>query len=297
MRQVTVRLVCLTALCLAGALACANPVRPAERGGGNQSGVPAGDQTKSSVKQSLVDILRKSPNVMLGVPTDADPSDDFVMDKREFVVSYNRRRNQANWVAWRVTADDLGLEGRSEAFRADQELPSDFSRVGPNEYKGSAYDRGHLCPSSHRTKDHQANALTFLMTNMQPQVHTLNAGPWKSLETYERDLAAEQGKDVYVVAGALFAASPATIGNGVTVPRATFRVTVVLPHGAGLHDVTASTPVYAIEMPNDNSVRGRKWPEFRTAVDNLERDSGYDFLAALPDDIEAQVEARSGRSL
>jgi endonuclease G len=130
------------------------------------------------------------------------------------------------------------------------------------------------------------------MTNMQPQVHTLNAGPWKSLETYERDLAANQQNDVYVVAGPLFSTSPTTIGHGVAIPRATFRVTVVLPRGAGLHNVTASTPVFAIEMPNDTSVRGRKWPEFRTAVDDMERDSGYDFLAALPDDVEAQVEAR-----
>ena len=63
-------------------------------------------------------------------------------------------------------------------------------RVFPVDYTRSGYDRGHLCPSSHRTRDSETNAATFLMTNMHPQVHALTAGPWKSAETYERNLAA-----------------------------------------------------------------------------------------------------------
>jgi len=228
---------------------------------------------------------------MLGVPSDADPSDDLLMDKGVFVVSYNRKRNQANWVAWRLTADDLGDVGRSESFRPDPELPADFYRVQANDYRGSGYDRGHLCPSSHRTRDRSSNLTTFLMTNMQPQVHALNAGPWKSLEAYERDLAAEQGKDVYIVAGALFTATPEAIGHNVAVPRATFRVTVVLPHGAALADVTGFARLYAVVMSNDGSVKGRKWPEFGTVVDDVERDSGYDFLGSLPNPLEEQLEA------
>jgi len=132
-----------------------------------------------------------------------------------------------------------------------------------------------------------------LMSNMQPQLRALNAGPWKSLETHERELASKQGKHVYVVAGGLFADNPATIASKVPVPKANFRVTVVLEPGMATRDVTAQTPVYAIEMPNDVTVRGRKWTEFQVEVDDIELRTGYDFLTELPDPVEANVEARA----
>jgi endonuclease G len=225
------------------------------------------------------------------MPTDADPSDDFIMDKGAYVLSYNRTRGLANWVAWRLTADDLGTEERADDFRADDQLPPDFYRVLPSDYARSGYDRGHMCPSSHRTKDAASNSLTFSMTNMQPQVHSLNAGPWKSLETYERELAGKLGKDVYVIAGGVFTTGPKTIGQGVAVPRSNYRITVVIPHGLGPADVTAATPVYAVEMPNDASAKGHKWAEFSVSVDEIEQDTGYNFLSALPDTVEDGVEA------
>jgi len=42
------------------------------------------------------------------------------------------------------------------------------------------------------------------MTNIQPQLHSLNAGPWKSLETWERKLVSDAGKELYIVAGGMF---------------------------------------------------------------------------------------------
>jgi endonuclease G len=52
-----------------------------------------------------------------------------------------------------------------------------------------------------------------------------------------------------------------------------------------------ATPLYAEEMPNDESVRGKPWTTFAVSVDEIERDTGYDFLAALPDNVEAPLEA------
>ena len=273
---------------LATTTACAgdNAARPHES---NAPPAPAQPQNEADAYAAL----RGSPHVLLGIPTDADPKDDYLMDKGAYVVSYSRGRNLANWVAWRLTADDLGPEERANNFRADDDLPPDFYRVRPTDYEGSGFDRGHLCPSSHRTKDASANSLTFLMSNMQPQIHSLNAGPWKSLETHERELASKLGKHVYIVAGGLFADNPLTIASKVPVPKANFRVTVVLEPEMAARDVTAQTPVYAIEMPNDGSVRGRKWTEFQVEVDDVELRTGYDFLTELPDAVEASVEARA----
>lgn len=203
-----------------------------------------------------------SVHVPLGTPVDADPSDDIVLDETFFVLSYSADRRVPNWVSWRLARDDLGDFDRSDRFHADTLLP-----------------QGKV-----------ATVATFVMTNMQPQLHTLNAGPWKSLGTWERKLAGEQGKTLHVVAGGTFDATPARIASGVAVPKANYRITVVLDHAST--NVTTTTPVYAVVMPNADEVKGHKWTEYMTSVDKVERATGYDFLSEVPDDVENVVEAR-----
>ena len=115
-------------------------------------------------------------------------------------------------------------------FRADDLLPAGLYRVTENDYRGSGYERGHLCPSAGRTGTVEANDATFLMTNMQPQLHALNAGPWSVLETYGRQLA-RAGKQVAIVAGGIFHAQTTTIGPGIALPSANFKVLLVLMPG------------------------------------------------------------------
>ena len=95
--------------------------------------------------------------------------------------------------AWRAKRTCDRYRGRSDRFHADTLLPPGITLVGKDDYAGTGYDRGHMCPSAHRTASEEANVATFVMTNMQPQLHTLNAGPWKSLETWERKLASTSG--------------------------------------------------------------------------------------------------------
>jgi len=271
-------------------LGCAWPLLVSCGGPGRATSADAAAPT--SVKEATGPTsLGNSPHVRFGVPVDGDSSDDYLMDKGAYVLSYNRARGSANWVAWRLRADDLGTTARADNFQADNQVPPDFRRIVPSDYTRSGYDRGHLCPSAHRTKDKATNSETFLMSNMLPQVHALNAGPWKGVETYERELVAKDGRDVYVVAGGLFAPTPTTIGHGVAVPIATFRVTIVVQPGSGPNDVSEVTPLFAVEMPNDASAKGRKWSEFRVSVDQVERDTGYDYLSEVPDEVEDTVEA------
>jgi len=157
-------------------------------------------------------------NVLLGIPLDANPSDDYLIDRDFWVASYNPERLEPNWVAWRLVAEDLGNVDRRNTFRADDTLPADFKKVGKNDYRRSGYDRGHVCPSADRTTTIEANDSTFLMSNMHPQLPPLNEVRWKQLEGKERDLAAG-GKQLQIVAGGIFSATPKTIGPGVAVPH------------------------------------------------------------------------------
>lgn len=232
-----------------------------------------------------------SPHLVLGLPVDADPSDDTILDRGQYVISYNDKLHDPNWVAWRLTKDDLGDVDRTNDFRPDDDLPAGFLKVKPGDYAHSGYDQGHMCPSSHRTATKEMNSITFLMSNMQPQLGTLNRGAWARAEAAERDLAAG-GKVVFIVVGGIFSQSSQKIGRGIAVPDENFRVTVVLEPGEGAQDVSDKTEVYGVIMPNDGSTKGHTWTEFKTSVDEVEKKSGYDILSEVEDGVEAVVEAR-----
>jgi endonuclease G len=234
--------------------------------------------------------LPHNPNLELGTPRDSNPADDLILDRGAYVLSYNNSRRVPNWVAWRLRREDLGSAERSNGFHPDHLLPSTFKPVEPEDYEHTGFDRGHMCPSAHRTASEALNKITFLMTNMQPQLHALNAGPWKTAETHERLLAMQLSKELYIVAGGIF--EDAATRSGISIPKANFRVTVVLDRGQSAKDVSAITPVYGLVMPNEASVHERAWTEYQVTVDSIEAATGYDFLSVLPDDIENLVEGR-----
>lgn len=231
-----------------------------------------------------------SVHLALGTPTDSDPSDDLLLDHQVFVVSYNPTRRVANWVAWRLVADDLGQARRQDNFHADELLPRHLPAVLPRDYTGSGYDRGHLCPSGDRTKTQAENLETFVMTNMHPQAPALNRGPWKGLEEHARRLAGG-GRQVFIVAGGLFEAAGPTIGPGVSVPCASFKILVVLERGQRAQDVDATTTTYAVIMPNSGEVSRTRWPKYLASIDEVERQSGYDFMSRVPKAIQRVIEA------
>jgi endonuclease G len=255
----------------------------------SESGSP--EKQKPPSRGKTEHALEASPHLAFGIPHDKDESDDLILDHGVYVVSYNRNLNVPNWVSWKLDASDLGDADRQNNFRSDDDLPGDVFRVAPKDYSKSGYDKGHMCPSAQRTATVETNSLTFLMTNMQPQVHALNGGPWSRLESFERKLADEQNKDVYIVAGGIFDAKPRRTEHKIAIPRANFRITLVLDHGQELSDVTTDTPLYAVEMPNDDTASDHKWTDFRVKVDRIERDTGYDFLSKLPDEVEKRLES------
>jgi len=148
-----------------------------------------------------------------------------------------------------------------------------------------------MCPSGDRTRDAEQNSLTFLMTNMLPQVHELNDGPWKKLEEYERAMANEADAELYIVAGGIFADTQPTIGHGVSVPISTYKVIVVLHAGQTATDVGSRTKVVAAVMPNDRTAGSHAWTDFLTSVDEVETATGYDFLSRVSEATQRVIEA------
>jgi endonuclease G len=231
-----------------------------------------------------------------GMPVDADPSDDYILTKPQYVVSYNRNRNLPNWVAWNLNATQLGTAPRCDCFSPDPQLPDEFLHVTTSDYTGSGYDRGHMVTSSQRNYSPAENAVTYLMTNILPQAPDNNQGPWEVMESYLTDLAKSQGKELYIVSGGTWSAGSKYLTNStgvkIPIPDSTWKIVVIMPAGQGLANVTSASSIQVIAamFPNVQGIRSVDWNTYRTTVRKIEQTTGYNFLSALPDDIEEMVE-------
>lgn len=282
--------------------------------------LPSGRPSRPTVAAPPTPVIPAPPtepgtsvHLALGTPTDGSPQDELLLIKPQYVVSYNRFRNDPNWVAWRLTAADLGTVGRTQrTFSPDPQLPPGVYQVHHRDYAGGGYDHGHLCPSAERTASFDDNAATFLTTNIVPQRHAINAGAWGALERWSVEQA-RAGWDLFIVAGGLWEASCATdrsrqgnvpdeacpsVGRSpdparrVAIPVSTWKVIVLVPRGRALDAVTPSSLVVAVEMPNEAG-SGNDWRRYVVSVDALEARTGYDLLARLPAAVQLQVEART----
>ena len=232
-------------------------------------------------------------NILLGMPSRAAKNpDDFLVERPQFVMSYNKSDGGPNWVSWHLDASTLGDVQRGN-FRPDPLLPPDW-QIRPNDYRASGYDRGHVCPSGDRTATEEDNDATFVMSNMLPQTAALNQHLWKSLEDYSRELVS-QGNELYVVAGGIGSAE--RIGGGkVNVPKQCWKVAVVLPDGDGdLSRIDGNTRVIAVLMPNQQSdaVAQAEWSQYSTSVAQIEKATGLDFFAELPASVRRKLESKS----
>jgi endonuclease G len=213
-------------------------------------------------------------------------------------MSYNRSNGGPNWVSWRLEKSDLGTVRRGD-FLPDPLLPPDM-QIRPSDYRGSGYDRGHVCPSGDRTRSREDNTATFVMSNMLPQAAALNQQVWADLENYSRSLVRSGANELYTIAGGWGSAE--RIANGkVNVPSVCWKIILVLPQGDNdLQRIKADTRVIAVSMPNRErpEIADSKWSQWITSVAQLEKTTGYDFLSALPDSIERALEQKvdSGRA-
>lgn len=236
-------------------------------------------------------------SLLLGNPSNAgSKADDCLIERPQHAMSYNASNGGPNWVAWHLEKRDLGKVRRGD-FLPDPLLPPDL-QIRPTDYRGSGYDRGHVCPSGDRTRTRRDNTATFVMSNMLPQAAALNQHVWKDLEDYSRSLV--RTNELYIVAGGSGSAERIARGK-VNVPTVCWKIIVVLPLGDNdLNRITAKTRVIAVSMPNRDraEIAESKWSDWITSVAQIEKTTGYDFLSALPDNIERVLEQKvdSGRA-
>jgi endonuclease G len=207
--------------------------------------------------------------------------EETVVIHRAFSLCYSEEHEQSKWVAYRLTAEMCSNNGeeRTNNFREDKSITG--GSATPEDYKGSGFDRGHLCPAGDMGWSEETMSESFLMSNMSPQLPGFNRGIWKKLETNVREWTKQNG-ELFVVTAGVLKDSLITIGsNKVSVPKYYYKVILDL-----------SLPEYkaiAFVLPNSSSKSSVF--EYAVSIDSLEHLTGIDFFPALPDSLENDLES------
>jgi endonuclease G len=252
-------------------------------------------ETLPPVSSGVDPVVPPSQNLhlTLGNPSNAATGNpnNYLIEREQYALAYNRDRGTANWVSWQLSADWFGDTDRQDNFRQDGGLPAGFYQVTPNDYRRSGYDRGHIVPSADRTASIAANSATFLMTNILPQAPDNNRGVWRELEEYARDLVYQQDRELYILAGGY--GDQGILAQGrLTIPSRLWKVIVVLDQpGQGVAGVSPDSTIIAIDLPNGNDLSD-DWRAYQTTVDRIELATGYDLLSAVPVETQAILEAQ-----
>ncbi len=227
----------------------------------------------------------------LGMPsaavTNTAQPNDYLISRRQYILSYNNTNKESNWVSWNFTSSDRGGTDRTDAFAADPLLAgTGLNIIDENGYRNSGYDRGHMSPSADRTTSVEDNSATFFMTNMIPQTPDNNQGVWNNFEQYTRDQAA-LGNECFIVSGpGGFGGSVTTSAGAVAIPGFTWKIVVIVPltpTGDLSSRINSSTRVIAIKVPNIAGVRSTPWQNFVTSAAQLQTDTGLTFFSAITD--------------
>ena len=204
---------------------------------------------------------------------------DVIVKHLGYTLSYNEKHEQANWVAYELTATETKKTvERSNDFRPDEAVST--GSATNEDYQGSGYDRGHLAPAADMGWSEKAMEESFFYSNMSPQAPSFNRGIWKRLEEQVRQWAIDN-QSIYVVTGPVLTDNLPSIGvNKVSVPQYYYKVILdyTKPELKGigfiLPNASSTLPLQSYAMP----------------IDSVERKTGINFFSALPDEQEQTIE-------
>ena len=115
--------------------------------------------------------------------------DEVVLKHTNYTSKFSISKKYPVMVEWWVTKAMVSCPTplkRKDNFKPDPLLPQHTNLAA--DYVGSGYDRGHMMPAADNLcQTQQIQDESFYFSNMAAQTHRLNAGDWKSLETFTRD--------------------------------------------------------------------------------------------------------------
>jgi DNA/RNA endonuclease G (NUC1) len=212
----------------------ATPTKPGAIGSseGTVSGVP--DSSLNSDKKTIFlgeADPTKNTNLPFGLPSLTSGADSWIISRPQYVMSWNPKTKNINWVAWMMNTEQFGTIGRQGNFSVDPLLKeyiegSSIKSVTTTDYTGSCFDRGHQVASNDRQATQEDNLATFYTTNIIPQTAFLNQIIWKKLEEEIRDwVSTAEHKNLWIIAGPIYKQTLSYMGPNadIAVPSANFK--------------------------------------------------------------------------
>jgi len=165
---------------------------------------------------------------------------------------------------------DLGDEKRGSRFYPDPEVPARCQQTSAKSYKPRSktaprYDRGHLVPANHLDASKAAIRQSNFMTNILPQVATMNRGAW--LRTEEIVECYRDIDELLVIGGAIWGTNTRNDhfkkSHGIETPDAYWKVVI---RGDGR--------VIAWIIPNSVNATKKKLDDYLVSVREVEQQTG-----------------------
>lgn len=227
----------------------------------------------------MMTIGNNAQNVQL--PISHNRASEIILKRQGYTVSYNQELRIPNWVFWHLTKERILGEAKrpANAWHEDMDVPE--PRANSDDYRGSGWSRGHMCPAGDNKWNEEAMYESFLYTNICPQNAYLNSGDWNEIELACRKWAAKYG-DIFVVCGPiLYNQEHKTIGNHkIVVPEAFYKVVLCLgddPKG--------------IAFICKNERGNNRTSKYVSSIQDVECITRILFFPNLPKEIEEKVKA------
>jgi len=229
-----------------------------------------------------------SSHIYAGMPVASIPL--TILQRTGYVVGYDEQRHNPAWVAYHIPPAQAYQSGnRPDEFELDS---ATRSKTRHEDYTNTGYDRGHMAPNYAITTRYgrQAQLETFLMSNVVPQKPDLNRGPWRELEM---EIAGPGGfakrlNGVWVITGPVYDEHRVTLRSGIEIPDAFYKIVI--------DEIGGYPRALGFIMPQNAPLKAK--PErYLTSVDEIERQTGLDFLSQLDDTLEQRIESATEGAL
>lgn len=222
-----------------------------------------------------------------------------------YTLEWHSEQKHSRWVAYTFTATNSeknwyrsnwkqgvywdGQFWDYDPFQPDKRIPAG-ERSELSDFKGSGYNRGHMCASEDRVFSMEANGQTFYLSNMSPQKSDFNQKDWVKLEELVRTWGRSNSfsDTLFVVKGGTIeeGQTQGKIGSGVVIPKYYFTALM------WKKKVNGSNTYKAIGFWVEHKSYGGNpnVSSWAVSIDELEKKTGIDFFCNLPDRIENPIE-------
>ena len=225
----------------------------------------------ASMSQSQAAELRIA-HCLYGCPKGSSSENHLIL-RPIYALSYNTRNKVADWAAYRVTSGSIGIASSlSRAVMIDDFVEETLSAGDFINAEEAGFIRAQLVPLVNFAGTPYWNEVNY-MSNAVARSQNLSLGAWYGLEWSIRNLVNRE-REVYVLTGPIFRDSPVVASLETQtqhrVPDAFFKIVVSADNRATAFIFDQDLPVHVHHC------------DTRAAIDEIETATGLDFFPENP---------------